>query len=157
MKIQVPLVRSLRNLKLLRPNLEKVGYSSKCSFGDGDIEKEERKGVIWKYCITQMKVGIRRQTSEHPRCIARQKINWNTKWFIHKHREKRENKVQKWRGQDSQKCETLCNFDDSKQTTYQTGNMKESENHFLCLESALSQKICCSFTHHLPATKISHK
>ena len=43
MKIQVPLVRSPRNLKWLRPNLEKVGYSSKCYFGDGDIEKEERK------------------------------------------------------------------------------------------------------------------
>ena len=75
MKIQVPLVRSPRNLKLLRPNLEKVGYSSKCSFGDGDIEKEERKEVRWKYCITQMEVGIHRQTSEHLRCIVRQKID----------------------------------------------------------------------------------
>ena len=56
--------------------------------------------------------------------------NLNTEWFIHKHREKRENKVRKWRRQDSQKVETLCNFDDSKQTTYQTGHMKESENHF---------------------------
>ena len=91
MKIQVPLVRSPRNLKLLRPNLEKVGYSSKCSFGDGDSEKEERKEVRWKYCITQMEVGIHRQTSEHLRCIVRQK-NKLKYWVIHSQMSEKERK-----------------------------------------------------------------
>ena len=156
MKIQVPLVRSPGNLKWLRPNLEKVGYSSKCSFGDGDIEKEERKRG-------KMEILFNTNGSWHTLSNVRtptlhcETKNLNTEWFIHKHREKRENKVQKWRRQDSQKVETLCNFDDSKQTTYQTGHMEESENHFLCLESALSQKIYCSFTHHLPSPEIGHK
>ena len=44
--------------------------------------KGGEKEVRWKYCITQMEVGIHRQTSEHLRCIVRQK-NKLKYWVIH--------------------------------------------------------------------------